>query len=526
MVAVPRLARTCVPLLLLLAAPACDKLPLFGDDDESSDAKDGEQSDAERQAEIEAAKKAAVEEHKKKTEAEVEARIAAEAQKAVEDYKKKAEAEAKDVEVPEDDDKPMVLADLRINSTGGMFGPSSGMIEIKADAKIKEQIGSNTYVHVKAFCEDDGHVFTDIGYLNADYSKPLENYSVGEEAEVRGNLFGQGYDHQVKPCSLHFKLAGMGGGGLAVDLGEGCWDGTKAKIGACDKPVVAVAASGATKSVELLDVIPQPSSYGSRGLNLNYQLLFHKKHDPADRLTFKATCHDGGTGTGGAGTKGFVDVGQAYVMTGPFKVEAGEAISRSASLFWNNAFPFASPPKLCDLTVARWASKPGSYGTYDEEVLYEGCLRDVKVDKGRCDGSVVTRKSPVPMTETNATLDEVSLSLVEPYGATGRFQLDIKADVTLKETLSYDQGVNAQVTCKVGSEKRVETAYLYGMELYYLLPGETTRMTSSAFSSHTMDKPKWCQVSFTGGARYAAGGAAIDMGKYCLKRDKVKKGKC
>lgn len=516
MVAVPRLARTCVPLLLLIAAPACDKLP-FGGDDESSD-KDGDKTQEEIDAEIEAAKKAAVEEHKKKAEAEVEARIAAEAQKAVEDYKKKTEADAKQVEVPEDDDKPMILSDLRITNTGGMFGPASGMLEIKADAKIKEQIGSNTYVHVKAFCEDDGHVFTDIGYLNADYSKPLENYSVDEEAEVRGNLFGQGFDHQMSPCSLQFKLAGMGGGGLAVDLGEGCWDGKEAKIGACEKPVVAVAASGGGKTVELLDVIPQPSSYGSRGLNLNYQLLFHDKHDPADRLTFKATCHDGG--------KGFVDVGQAYVMTGPFKLEAGEAIARSASLFWNNAFPFASPPTLCDLTVSRWTTKPGSYGTYDEEVLYEGCLRDVKVDKGRCDGSVVTRKSPVAMTETNATLDEVSLSLIEPYGATGKFQLDIKADVTPSETLAYDQGVNAQVTCKVGTEKRVETAYLYGMDLYYLLPGETTRMTSSAFSSHAMDKPKWCQVDFTGGARYAMGGAGIDMGKYCLKRDKVKKGKC
>ena len=518
MVALPRLARTCVPLLLLLAVPGCDKLPFFGDDDESSKDDGDDEDDASRQAEIEAAKKAAVEEHKKQTDAEVEARIAAEAQKAVEDYKKKAEADAKEAEVPEDEDKPMVLSDLRVNGSGGMFGPATGMIEIKADAEIKEQIGSNTYVHVKAFCEDDGHVFTDIGYLNADYSKPLENYSVGEEAEVRGNLFGQGFDHQMSPCSLKFKLAGMGGGGLAVDLGEGCWDGKEAKIGPCEKPVVAVAASGSGKSVELLDVIPQPSSYGSRGLSLNYQLLFHAKHEPADRLTFKATCHDGG--------KGFVDVGQAYVMTGPFKLEAGEAIARSASLFWNNAFPFASPPKLCDVTVSNWKTKPGSYGSYEEEVLYEGCLRDTKVDKGRCDGSVVARKAPVAMTETNATLDEVKLTLVEPYGAAGKFQLDVQADVTLSETLSYDQGVNAQVTCKVGSEKRVETAYLYGMDLYYLLPGETTRMTSSAFSSHAMDKPKWCQVAFTGGARYAMGGAAIDMGKYCLKRGKIKKGKC
>jgi hypothetical protein len=40
-------------------------------------------------------------------------------------------------------------------------------------------------------------------------------------------------------------------------------------------------------------------------------------------------------------------------------------------------------------------------------------------------------------------------------------------------------------------------------------------------------KPRSCLVEFTGGQRFApAGTTPVDLGKFCLKKDKVKKGKC
>jgi hypothetical protein len=72
----------------------------------------------------------------------------------------------------------------------------------------------------------------------------------------------------------------------------------------------------------------------------------------------------------------------------------------------------------------------------------------------------------------------------------------------------------------------VESAYLFGTELYYLEPGETTRMTASAFGSPALDaKPKSCKVEFFGGPRFSPTGAeGVSLGAFCLKKDKVTKG--
>jgi len=86
-----------------------------------------------------------------------------------------------------------------------------------------------------------------------------------------------------------------------------------------------------------------------------------------------------------------------------------------------------------------------------------------------------------------------------------------------------------KVSCKAGKENRVESAYLFGPELYYLQAGETARMTASAFGSDALDvKPKTCKVEFFGGPRFSPSGSdGVELGAFCLKKDKVKAGgKC
>ncbi|MEM6991213.1 MAG: hypothetical protein AAF721_11965 [Myxococcota bacterium] len=503
-------------LALVSLLGGCDKLPFSGDDTKPADA----EADAARHAEdIEAARKAAVEEYKKQVEPEIEARVAAAAQKAVDDYKRELAGEVATKEVvTKEADRPLTLSNFKVKSQASAFGPSTGAMELRADGLIKEVVGTSTYVHVKAFCEDDGRIMTDIGYLNADYSKQLDAYKPGETAEVNGTIFAQGLDHEMHPCQFAFKLGGMGGGGLSVDLGQGCWDGKAATLGACAKPVVPVAASGAATPLEVLSIATQPGRTYGTGLNLNFELLFHTKHQNNSRITLKAACHEGG--------KSFVEVAQAYVNTGPFKLEPGESIARSASIFYSGAFGFTAPPGLCDLTASYWTLRKGSYSEYDETVLQESCLRGTVVDKGRCDGGSVVRSAPVAMTAANTALEDVKLSLITPYGSTTEVHLDIQADVTLSATLRNDQGVSGTATCKVGAEKRVETVYLYGQDLSYLLPGETTKMTTSAFSGNALLKPKWCQVEFKGGERYGSPTGKLDLGTFCLKKEKLKKGKC
>ncbi|MBL4686112.1 MAG: hypothetical protein JKY37_16080 [Nannocystaceae bacterium] len=516
-----RLGRLGSGLLLLVCTASCDKLPFIGDDDSDNDKADKHSNaaelaadhEAEHEAEIEAAKREAVQEHKQISEAEIEARIEAATKKALAEHSKQAKPAAK----PETG-APIILSNLKVKSVASVFGPASHAIELKADAKLQEAVGNSTYIHVKAVCEREGHVLVDVGNLNANYTKQLHAYAEGETAEVNGTLFSQGVSDDVAPCQFSFKLGSMGGGGISVDIGQACWDGKTTTLAACEKPIAAVAASGAASPVELLAIAVNPSGSGASKLNLNYELLFHADHDPNNRITIKVACHRGG--------KSYVELGQVSIMPGPFVLEPGESIARASSHFWHDGFGFAGVPKLCDLTTVYWTQKPGTYGKYDRELVRASCLRDGKIGKGRCDGGTPTRGTPTTMTTSNVALDEVELKYTTTYGGTGEVYLEIRADLTLSEMLNPDQGLSAIATCKVGKEKRIETAYLRGAELHYLLPGETTMVTSSVFGGNAMDKPKWCQVDFKGGQSYGTASDKVDLASYCLKREKLKLGKC
>jgi len=507
--------------LLLTTVGGCDKLPFGGDDkDDTQDrAAEDDGDDAKHKAEIEAAKVAAVEDYKRKSEAEIEARIAAATQKALDEQRKSFESTATATATQVDKSKrPVWLSDLAVGEPRS-YGGASGTMPITALAEIRQKIEPNTYVHVKATCKEGTHVFADATSLNPDYSKPLDTRSIGDKAEVKGNLFSYGLDHRLAPCKLDFKLGGTGTGGLSVDLGEGCWDGKEATLSPCVPPIAAVPASGAAAPVEVLSVAHVASSgYGSHGLKFNYAMLFHETHNPKRRLTFKSACHVG---------KSIVEVDQAHFMSGPFKLEAGEVMARTASLYWSSTVGFTSTPKLCDLTASLWTLKPGSYSDYDEAILYEACFRGSAIDKGRCDGGSVTRSSTFgAMTAANVKLDGVALKLEEKYGTTDKFSLSLRADVTVSEQIKNDQGVAGSVTCKVGKNKLVDKSNLYGLDMQYLLPGETAKVSTSAFSGSPLEAPKWCQVDFTGGARYSAKSTPVPLGSYCLKKGVVKAGKC
>lgn len=519
-----RLALLAASLAVPLALGGCDSLPFLGDDDEKK-AEEADADEASKKEEEDKAKeedKASKEKAEAEREKEIEARIATEAEKAAKEAREKAlaEVEAKKRE-DEEASKPVKITEVSVKTSGGVFGGGGGMLQLEAKADIREKLGSSTYVHVKSVCKDGARFVSDVSYLSAHYSKPLEQYESGETAEVTGNIYTQGLLSPLSPCQMHFRLGGIGGGGISVDLGDACWDGSDTSLGTCDPPVAAVAASGATTAMEVQDVtVNTSSSYGSStGLNVNYLLGLNKPADTNARLTMTAACEKDG--------KRFIDVAQANFMAGPFNYEPGESIARSANLFWNSAFGFTASPTPCDLTTALWTMKSGSYGEYEENVLDSSCWKDGKVAKGNCTPGKSRATSFTKMSVDNTALDDVSMKLVPPYGATDKFQLQIQADATVSERIQQSQGVNAKVTCKAGKEKRVETAYLFAVEFYYLQPGETTRMSSTSFSSHALENVKWCQVEFTGGERYSmTPGSGVDLGTYCLKKEKITKRKC
>jgi hypothetical protein len=281
--------------------------------------------------------------------------------------------------------------------------------------------------------------------------------------------------------------------------------------------------SGAATPLEVfeLSVKPEGGFGGSPGLATSYVLQVNEPQDDNTRLTLKSAC--------AVGTTKFVDMGQANLWAGPFRFESGESVIRPARLYWNPAFGFVEAPKSCDVTVAMWKPKSGSWGEYDSTVLKKACFKDGAVKDGACDPAAPPPPAASAITAESLAVDNVQLTLAPPYGSTGNtFQLQVQADATIKTPVTQDVAVDAEATCKIGSTSRVEKVYTYGIELYYLEPGETTRMSGTGFTSTPLEgKPKSCEVVFTGGRRFGGpGDKGIELGRYCLKKDKVKKGKC
>ena len=501
----------------LLTSGGCDRLP-GGKDEAKSEAAD---ADATNKADEDA--KALLAEQKAEEERKLQEAQAAEAakSKAAEDAKAKADAEAAEAAkkaAEEESRRPVKLDEIAVKTMGSMFS-SSGMIEVRAKATLNQALGTSTYVHIKSLCQRDDILLADVGYLNAHYTKPLEQYAVGEQAEIKGNLYTQGSKTPPSLCQFEFRVGGMGGG-LSVPVGHACWKDGKVASGQCDPVLVPIAMSGAKHPIEVtsLNVTPGGSMGGSKNLSLDYQLKVQEPMANNVRLTFKTACR--------VGDRNFADLGQANLSAGPFKYESGETVARSASLYWSSAFEFADAPDDCDVTTSLWRTKSGTFGEYEEIRLQDACYKAGKLSETRCDPAAAAPPAAAPLAAESIAVDEVHLELAEPYGATGKFQLKIQADITLELPVTQNDGVTAKVSCKAGKDTRVESAYLFGTELYYLLPGETTRMTASAFGSHALEtEPKSCQVEFFGGPRFSPTGSdGVELGSFCLKKGKVKKG--
>jgi hypothetical protein len=477
----------------------------------------GKEADADADAEVADAE--AKSDEKQHVDEEQEAKIEADpeaARKAAEDAARKAEEEARRLAEAEAA-LPIQLGDIQVTARGGLF--AAGSLELVASGKLNKTIDSGTYVRAKVVCKDGDRFMADVAWLSGDGVKPLQDHAVGETAEFRGSAFSQGVKEPMSPCQIDFKLAGGGSSTLAVDLRTACWDGTSTKIGPCDPPVAAAAMSAGGAPLEVHDLVMEKhSGYGGSGqLEARYVLAINKPQDQNSQITLKAACE--------VGDAKFVDMSHARFDSNPFTYESGESIARQASLFYNPAFGFVDAPGVCDLTVALWSPVSGSFGEQAKTTLARACYREGKMSSGRCDPAAPEPPPAAPVSADSLRIDTVAMQIVEPYGGTGdRFQLKIDADATVLKTVDQKASVQAKVTCKIGATARVETAYPYGVELHYLEPGETTRLSTTTFTSSPLEeKPRSCEAEFTAGERFAPSGAtSVAFGKWCMKKDKVK----
>jgi|GEM_PF-2179732 len=510
-------------LLLSLAplASGCDKLT--GGEEESKEAdKSKEDEEAKKKEEEEAAEKKKKEEEEAKAKAEADAKAAEEAKKEAELEAKEAKlAEITKVEEVDESHMPILLSDIEIKSQGNSFSPAS--LEVKAKGKLQKTIDSGTYIRAKGTCKDGDAFISDIAYINTDYSKQLTAYKEGEEAELKGFIFTEGLKKPMAPCQFDFRISGGGSSTTAIELRHACYDGSSTKVGKCDPEILAPAMSNQEKPLEVkaLAVEKHAGFGGTNSLKVPYRILVHEVQDNHSRITFKAACDVGETK--------FVDLQQAHLMAAPFKFESGETVAREARLFFNPSFGFAEAPNKCDMKVSVWKPKEGTFGEYVETVIHEVCYQDDKTTDGKCDPDAAAPGDAEPIGEESLAVANVSIKAEEPYGGKGdKFHVKLQADIQALKPIDQKSGVKAKVTCTVGKTERVETAYLFGTELYYLQPGETTRMTGTTFLSEALtEMPKKCSVSFQGGPRFSNNDDEMTgLGSYCLKKDAVKEGDC
>lgn len=422
-----------------------------------------------------------------------------------------------EVPVPPEPQGPLVLTEYTIDP-GAFFG--GGMQRLLVKGKIREKITRGTMVQAKASCKDGDRVVTDVIYTYPEGGVDIAELAVDAEVTLAGSLFGQGAPPtKPSPCQIEYKIGGAGGG-PSLSLGQSCWDGTQMKAGACDPPIVPQAMSepGDPMKVEQLSLTSAPSFGTAHSLHVAYYLRFNEPFDARAQVSLKASC--------ASGSKQLVDVAYVSLLTGAFELGAGESVYRTAGLFWDTKFGFTEQPKLCDLTMVH--SVPVTFDRFERRDLYRACLRDGLLTTGACDPSVPPTPPPAPVEADSVELGDVQLALVNAWGAAEQFQLDVHAEATVRKPVDQNAGITAKITCKVGKTVRLEKSFMWGVDFAFVAPGETNLMSTQAFAGAPMEeRPKSCEVELLAGPRWSTSGdEGHTLGKFCLKKDKVKKGKC
>ncbi len=477
-----------------------------------------------KEVKAEPTKRATDEEAKKKADEEAKKKADEEAKKkADEETKKKADEEAKK-KADEEAKKPIALSDITVKGAGGMFGGSSGALQLTAKGKFNEQLNTGTFVHAKALCKRDNRIITDVTSLSStDYTKQLHQYAVGESIDLQGQIFTQGAETAMSPCQLEFRVGGSSGG-ISVPLQTVCFDGSSAQVGPCTPPIAPAAMSGASLPLEVADLSVKPDTgyAGAPGLAISHLLQINAPVDESARITVKSSCN--------VGTTKYVDIGFESLYAGPFRYESGESVIRPSRLYWNQAFGFTEAPKLCDVSFGLWTPKTGaSWGDVAQTSLKKACFRDGAVSDGPCDPAAPASPAMAALTKDSLSVGNPKMQLVAPYGAPGgAWNLSLTVDLTIKTPVDQQTGIDAHATCKVGGATRSDKIWITGVELFYLEGGETTPLSGQAFTSEALaGTPKSCEVRLTAGARFGRPGEVpLELAKFCLKKDKVKPGKC
>ncbi len=474
-------------------------------DEKKDDPKADEKTDkpSEKDAEI-AALKAELEAAKEEIESAKE--IDPELAKKLDEPPKPEDEIATEKALEEGEKGPVSLANLAFTDKE-MWGDRGVRFEISADITVNEAKDGGVYA--KASCVLGDEVYVNVGTISNNYGD-LGKMKAGDTKRLDTTLFGSGLPEKPTRCQLSFDY---GAQDFSTRISDSCWDGKTITDGECKEPIKAVK-KGDGKIVPFGFEFKQEEASRHRkvegdptSINLSFGARFNEHIERAPHLHTKTSCK--------VGDRIWVEVSPDYPHVKPFSLEDGEAVMVHHSQFYMN--PLSAKPEACNIHV----SLDGGWDKADEP-LGDFCAKTGAVTEGQCAFKTAPADPPAPMAADSIEIDEIAFEWDKDWRDDSKAVLNMRLAATVAKGIS--NRVQLKGTAKCGDTEDDE--HHIGPDLEYVSAGETVAISMTAFRRNALDAPSGrCEVTFSA-EPFMGRGDAVEVAKFCLKGDKVNKGKC
>jgi hypothetical protein len=354
---------------------------------------------------------------------------------------------------------PVSLEDLMVVPArlgGDRHGPTDRrLLEVRArgrlDGRARARLGEELTVDARAHCRVGDLVVADVSPIEGDVE-------ADREVRIQGRLFEDGgLASTPSRCELSFRLGGIAGGGVAIDLPGACFHDGSVTPGACDPAIE-----------------PHPPTTGddARVVLDDGQLVFHRQaDDPHIDATFrvfvtqvealgadetahtKVACADG--------KRTWAAWRLSIFRERSFPFEAGVSLPIEARLFFNG---MTHVPELCEITLELRAPRRGH--PFQRDRVGDPltlCFRGGAVQAGVCGGSIARDTERRPIGQESLVVDDVVLE----RGESRRFNtVALSFTVEATHALIPEDELEAKVSCKVGGAEFEDTVEADIGELY------------------------------------------------------------
>ena len=397
---------------------------------------------------------------------------------------------------------PVSVANVSFTDKDG-FGDRGKMFEISAEITVNEEKEGGVYA--KASCALGEEVFANVATISTKHSD-LGKMKVGDTKRLDAAVFTVGLEKLPERCQLAFDY---GASQFSTRIADFCWDGKKVLDGTCEEPVAAKAKGGGKVvpfGMQVKTRKPLGRDAVGAALNVRYAARFNEQVERAPHLHLKTSCK--------VADKTWVEVAPDFPHVKPFTLDSGEALIMRQTQFFTSALP--DNPEDCNMVVLL----DGGFNEPDEKIG-EFCFKGSAVSEGGCPGRQPPSGAKEALAADSLELDEFTAAWSPSWSDKTKQVLTVKFAATATKRIADRSQLIGTAKCG----KTQDDEHMIGPDLHFLDPGESHAIQMVAFRKAPFDKPaKRCELTFKGGTFLSK--EKVEVGKACLKGDKITAGKC